>query len=153
MPGLAPTSHGGSGRRRCRHHLYPIYLVMLLIILLAFALMVSACGGGGKPPAGGAVTPPPPPDPSRPALTAAATALEKKDVQAFSLTLSEPLREAVAEHLDLSGPGAATLAKALKDARLVGEYEQVRVYETTIDGETYSFMAVKEGDQWLLTGL
>jgi|GEM_PF-2929390 len=159
MPGLAPTSRKGSNRHRCplgSHRSRPPsnftrLMPACLAILLALTLAASACGGGSKPPAGGQVTPPPgPPDPSRPAITAAATALDKKDVAAFSLTLSTPLRESVAGYLDLSGPGAATLAKALREARLVEEHEKVRIYEVTIDGETHSFTMVKEGDQWLL---
>jgi hypothetical protein len=140
-------------RGRQNRLLFPIYLFLLAIVVLS----VAACGGA-KPPASGQVTPPPappppPPDPSRPTLTAAAAALEKKDAEAFALTLSAPLRETVAEHLDLSGPGAAVLAKAIKEARLVAEYAQVRIYEVVVDGETHTFMAVKEGDQWLLAGL
>lgn len=86
-------------------------------------------------------------------LTTAATALEKHDVTAFAATLSTPLRDAISQSLDISGDGATGLAKALRDATLIASYETTRVYQTKVGGETFSFLMVKEGDQWLIAGL
>lgn len=132
-------------------------LALACLVLLAVLVAAAGCNPKTPPPsadptgAGGGI--PRPPDPSRPTLTSAATALEKRDPNAFAVTLSVQLREAVGGALDLAGPGAIQLAKALRDARLIAEYDTVRVYETTVDGETYTFRAVKEGDKWLLAGL
>jgi len=94
-----------------------------------------------------------PQDVSRATLTAAASALDKRDATAFLQTLSTPLREGLGDSLDLSGAGSTKLAKVLRDAKIVAEYDQVRVYESKLDAETVTFFAVREGDKWLLTGL
>jgi hypothetical protein len=117
----------------------------LIALLLAACTLLTACI---KPAAETG-----PPDVSRPTLTAAATALEKRDKAAFLETLSGALRQGIAEHLDLSGSGPAQLAKVIRDAKLVAEYPMVRIYESTLDHEKVTFTAIKEGDKWLLTGL
>lgn len=127
----------------------------LCFILLALAVMASGCGP--KTPVGGPASPggtsPVGDDPGRPVLTAAAAALDKRDATQFKASLSAPLRQVVGELLDLSGPGATGLAQALRDGKLVAEYETVRVYETRVDGQTFSFRMVKEDGQWLLSDL
>jgi len=145
MPAQLPSARnrapGGRGSPQTR--LQRIAIIPFLLLLCVFL-----CACPSKPAAETG-----PPDPSRPTLTAAATALDKRDTKGFLETLSGPLRQGIADHLDLSGSGPAQLAKVLRDAKLVAEYPMVRIYESTLDSERVTFMAVKEGDQWLLTGL
>jgi len=128
--------------------------MIVMICLIALALTATAAGCGPKPPAtsdptpGDTVT-----DPGRPMLGTAAAALDKHDASAFAATLSTPLRDAIGESLDVSGDGAAGLAKALRDATLIASYEATRVYQTKVGEETFSFLMVKEGDQWLIAEL
>jgi hypothetical protein len=112
-----------------------------LVILLTLAACLRPTADVGSP------------DVSRATLTAAASALDKRDATAFLQTLSTPLREGLGDSLDLSGAGSTKLAKVLRDAKIVAEYDQVRVYESKLDAETVTFFAVREGDKWLLTGL
>ena len=120
-------------------------------------MMTIVAGCGPKSPASTSTTPGgtsgPAADPARPMLTSAASALDKRDAAAFVATLSTPLRDAIGQSLDITGDGAAGLAKALRDATLIASYETTRVYETRVGEETFSFMMVKEGDQWLIAEL
>lgn len=122
------------------------FIILTIAAVILLALAATAC----TKPASVAVDPS---DPCRPTITAAAGALDKRDNAAFLATLSSPLRSGLTQYLDLTGTGPAKLAKVLRDAKLIAEYDQVRVYESKLDGETVTFMAVKEGQQWLLTGL
>lgn len=134
-------------------------------VLLIALLALTGCGRPAEvpPPASQSPPPPPaaqqppapPPDPSRPTINAAATALDERDAEAFAATLTTPLRSlAKAGGLDLTGPGVPVLAKALREARIVGEYDSVRVYETIVEGEKHYFYAYEEEDgQWRLGGL
>ncbi len=123
----------------------PFRRTTLITVTILALLMLALVGCGPRPPA-------PQPDASRQAVDTAAAALDKRDVAAFTQTLSAPLREAAGGHLDLSGPGTAQLARVLRDAKLIAEYEDVRVYEAKVGDRTYSFYAVKEDGKWLLSG-
>gem|GEM_PF-1180608 len=124
---------------------HPIMMAMA-ILAMSVILTTTSCT---KPTA----TTIDPADPCHPTITAAASALDKRDNAAFLATLSTPLRSSLTQYLDLTGTGAAKLAKVLRDAKVVAEYDQVRIYESSLDGKIVTFMAVKEGEQWLLTGL
>jgi len=119
--------------------------------------MATAAGCGPKSPTSGNTTTNgtngTATDPARPMITSAAAALDKHDTTAFAATLSTPLRDAISQSLDISGDGAAGLAKALRDATLIASYETTRVYQTKVGEETFSFLMVKEGDQWLIAEL
>lgn len=131
--------------------------MIVMFALIALALMATATACGPKPPASGSTTPGgtngTAADPARPVLTTAATALDKRDGTAFAATLSTPLRNAIGKSLDISGDGASGLANALRDAKLIASYETTRVYQTKVGEETFSFLMVKEDDQWLIAEL
>jgi hypothetical protein len=153
-----PSQHHRSHpHQHVRRSLRKSKTIIAIICLVALALAATAAGCGPKAPAGGSATPGgtngTAADPARPMLTSAASALDKHDAAAFAATLSTPLRDAIGQSLDISGSGAAGLAKALRDATLIASYETTRVYQTKVGEDTFSFLMVKEGDQWLIAEL
>jgi hypothetical protein len=139
-----------SFRASTRSNCPPISVALVLLLALLTANLVIATGC--KPRTAPHADDKPPPV-KEAVLSPAVAALEGRDERAFVETLSAPLRAALTGNLDMSGPGPLQLAAVLRDARLVAEYDQVRIYESRLNGEVVTFMTVKEGGQWLLAGL
>jgi hypothetical protein len=62
-------------------------------------------------------------------------------------------REKYQSGLGLNAAGMATLATAIGSAEVIEETPLTALYETSIGGMAYSFMAIKEEGAWKLAGI
>ncbi|MCD1295303.1 hypothetical protein CUJ83_09855 [Methanocella sp. CWC-04] len=142
----------------------------ILIFTLALALAVSGCCACCE-------TTPTPDDNSRPSgntysnyyqsdpgpssgdiqkssstLSTSADALDTGDQAAFELCLTNEAKKRYSLN-EMSADGAKKLAEAIRNARIVKQYSNEILYETTIDGETYYFSTTKEGGEWKIDSI
>jgi hypothetical protein len=136
------------------------FLVLLFILLVAAAMLLpdSPAEEGGTIPEGSIA----PVDirPSAPEVTArekartdAVAALRKGDAGAVIALMTADDRAKYGSGLGLNAAGMATLATAISSAEVMEENDRAALYETSIGGTRYSFMAIKEDGAWKLAGI
>lgn len=87
------------------------------------------------------------------ARTDTVAALRQGDASAVLGLLTEGDRVKYGSGLGLNAAGMATLATAISSAEVTEETPLTALYETSIGGSRYSFMAVKEDGAWKLSGI
>ena len=85
--------------------------------------------------------------------TDAVAALRQGDTVAVIALMTAGDREKYGSGYGLNAAGMATLATAISSAEVTEETSRTALYETSIGGTEYSFMAIKEEGAWKLAGI
>lgn len=137
-------------------------IVVVLVIFIGIILLLpdSPPPPGGGTTAGGTV--PTGEEPlrvqqsekeSRQMLNAAATALEKRDIAAFSQSVYPKDLARLGSPLVFQSGGEQGLAAALRDAQVVESYKGIIYYTSDNNGSPIRFITIKEGESWFISGL
>jgi hypothetical protein len=89
---------------------------------------------------------------SKVVISGAADALAAGDDQKFLTFLSNASQALVPANAKIPDGDAVKVGKAMKEAKMVKANKYYIYYEMTVDGVTYPFNTVLEGDQWKLDG-
>ncbi len=85
---------------------------------------------------------------SNDAVTAVASAIKANDAKTVTSLMSKRTLSVVTGNPDLSGPEAASLAKAMSSAKIVKAEPDAFVYETNFNGVDITFLVIKEDGTW-----
>jgi hypothetical protein len=87
------------------------------------------------------------------AVVDAASAIQFNDPAAFTGLMSADTISHVSGTPDLTTPEAKKIGEALQNAVPVKAEKDAFIYETTMDGVQISFLVIKEGGAWKISGL
>jgi hypothetical protein len=85
-------------------------------------------------------------------ISKAADSLDNADKAAFIECLSNEAKPRYSSG-EMAVDGAKKLAQALRNAKIVKQYSNAILYETTVGGESLYFSTMKEGGQWKIDSI